>query len=84
MQPAELDLEGVLRFKRNGIVIYLLDKSPINLNKLAIVEPSFSKDDWAQFNQLIGYSVSGYLDLDHVSKSSRKKAHKILKQCNYL
>ena len=38
IQPLELDGEGVLRFKRNAIVCYLLDNGGIDMNKLAMLD----------------------------------------------
>lgn len=66
IQPAVMD-GNVVRFKENAIVRYLLDKGGIDLNHLAI-QQDFSRDDWVQFNQLIGYSVSGWGGLSCVTK----------------
>ena len=57
IQPIESDASGVLRFKANKIVRYLLDKGGIGLSQIA--RENFSHDDRDQFHQLIGYSVSG-------------------------
>ena len=73
MQPLVIDDDGVIRFKENGIVSYLLENGGLDLHKLAI-QGGFSKDDWTQFNQLVGYSVSGYGDLSSVSKKAVRKA----------
>jgi hypothetical protein len=64
IQPLTKDDGGVLRFKKNAIVEYLLDNGGIDLNKLATLD--FSKDDRRQFAQLIGYSLSGYGELSYV------------------
>lgn len=56
MQPVETDASGVLRFRENKIVRYLLDNGGIDLNDLARIE--FPREDRDQFAQLIGYSVS--------------------------
>jgi hypothetical protein len=62
VQPLELDHRGVLRFKANRIVQHLLDTHPAcDMNKLATLD--FSNDDRQQFAQLIGYSLSGYGEL---------------------
>lgn len=66
IQPAVMD-GNVVRFKENAIVRYLLDKGGIDLNHLAM-QQDFSRDDWVQFNQLIGYSVSGWGGLSCVTK----------------
>jgi hypothetical protein len=65
IQPVELDKHGVIRFKQNAIVRYLLDAGPFDLNQLALMP--FSREDREQFAQLIGYSVSGFSELDYVS-----------------
>lgn len=62
MQEIVKDQEGTIRFRGNEIVQYLLETHHYNLNDL--MDIPFSKDDWAQFMMLIGYSVSGYADLD--------------------
>ncbi len=62
IQPLAQDAIGVLRFKENAIVRYLLDTHPnCDMNKLACME--FTDDDRQQFAQLIGYSLSGYGEL---------------------
>lgn len=66
MQPIERDPSGVIRFKKNEIVRYLLDRGFVTMNDLAILP--FSKEDREQFAQLIGYSVSGISDLSYVSE----------------
>lgn len=60
IQPI-VEIDGVIRFKRNAIVCYLLESGAFDLNDLA--RKDFSKDDRQQFAQLIGYSLSGYGDL---------------------
>jgi len=65
IQPLEKDGHGVLRFKSNKIVSYLLDNGGIDMNHLAV--QNFSDEDRQQFAQLIGYSLSGYGDLSYVS-----------------
>lgn len=65
IQPLEFDGHGVLRFKSNAIVRYLLDNGGIDMNKLAMLD--FSQEDREQFAQLIGYSHSGSGDLGYVS-----------------
>ena len=65
IQPLYIDERGVLRFKANAIVRYLLNVSGIDLDKLA--DLPFTDEDRQQFAQLIGYSLSGYGDLSYVS-----------------
>ena len=61
IQPLYEDDDGILRFKHNTIVQYLLDHGGIDLNALARVP--FSPEDREQFHQLIGYSLDGFADL---------------------
>jgi hypothetical protein len=61
-QPIEQDENGVYRFKKNRIVEFLLDAGQFDLNHLATM--NFSNEDRTQFAQLIGYSVSGFGELD--------------------
>lgn len=71
MQPVVYDgprRTGVIRFKTNAIVEYLLHNGGINLNHLALLP--FDREDREQFAQLIGYSVSGYGELSYVSRKS--------------
>ena len=67
-QPIYRDSSGVIRFKQNAIVRYLLDKSPEDMNSLALIP--FSDEDRAQFAQLIGYSVGGYRELSYVDDAA--------------
>src|SRR5690625_158933 len=60
IQPL-VEEDGVVRFKRNKIVGYLLDKGGIDLNDIA--RQDFSIEDREQFAQLIGYSHAGAHDL---------------------
>lgn len=84
MQPVESDSHGVVRFKENAIVRWLLDSThvksgrKVDLNMLALME--FSDEDREQFAQLIGYSVSGYHELPYVSNESAAAASAIVKE----
>lgn len=75
MQPIEVDPDGILRFKANKIVRFLLDAGPFDMNAIARME--FSKRDREQFAQLIGYSVSGFGDLSYVRRKTVNKADKL-------
>ena len=72
MQSMQRDSDGVVRFKQNAIVRFLLNEGPFTLNQLENME--FSNQDREQFAQLIGYSVSGYRELSYVSDESFKLA----------
>lgn len=84
MQPLVITPDNVIRFKKNNIVEFLLKHSNYDLNDLHTM--SFPNEDWEQFNQLIGYSVSGYGDLSYIDKkivhTADKKAKELLKKGN--
>lgn len=69
IQPLELDKNGVLRFKENKIVSWMLDMGrdgkKFDMNTIAIKD--FSREDREQFAQLIGYSHSGAGSLSYMS-----------------
>ena len=75
IQPLAYDEKGVLRFKANAIVQYLLDNGGIDLNKIACLP--FSKEDRQQFAQLIGYSLGGYSTLSYSDNQTCEAAEKI-------
>jgi hypothetical protein len=76
MQDIEWDGAGVIRFRSNALVRYLLDAGGLTLNDLAIL-PNISGADWEQLAQLIGYSVSGWGGLSYVSTEACNKADEI-------
>lgn len=78
MQPLVYDDKGVLRFKPNAIVQYILDNGGTDLNKIACLP--FSKEDRQQFAQLIGYSLGGYSSLSYVDNESYETAEKIFNE----
>lgn len=63
MQPLVRDEHGVVRFKRNAIVEFLLKNGTIDLNGIARLP--FDNRDREQFAQLIGYSVDGFGGLSY-------------------
>ena len=77
IQPFDIAADGVLRFKENKIVRYLLEKGPFDLNFLAV--QGFSQEDHEQFAQLIGYSKSGWSGLSYVSDETWERAAAIAK-----
>ena len=62
MQPLEW-VDDVIRFKQNKIVRFLLDAGLYDMNLLLMMP--FDREDYEQFAQLIGYSVSGFGDLSY-------------------
>ena len=75
LQPIGWDKNGVIRFKPNAIVNYILDEGGIDLNHIAV--RGFSDDDRTQFAQLIGYSVSGGAGLSYFDPMKRLEADAI-------
>lgn len=72
-------VEGVVRFRQNALVRYLLDAGNKRLNDLALL-PNIPPEDWMQLYQLIGHSVSAYGGLDFVTpevvaEADAKAAH---------
>ncbi len=74
IQPLVTDKHGVIRFKENTIVSYLLANGGIDLNHLA--RRDFPQEDREQFAQRIGYSLSGFSDLSYVSDETYDTAVK--------
>jgi len=68
MQPIAAGDGGPPRFKPNAIVRALLDhgrRTGLDLDRIADMD--FTQDDRCQLAQLIGYSLSGYLELSYVT-----------------
>lgn len=76
LQPLYKDKSGVMRFKKNAIVRFLLDTGSVNLS--LIDQLPFSQEDREQFAQLIGYSFCGFTELDYISKETYAEAEKML------
>lgn len=72
MQPITRRKDGTIAFKPNKIVEHLLDHGGIDLNHLSGL--TFPQDDWVQFAQLIGYSVSGFHELSYVPDTAAAAA----------
>jgi len=79
IQPLQLDKSGVLRFKENPIVRYMLDMGFIDMNRIACL-PNIREEDHEQFAQLIGYSLSGFGELSYVSDETYSAAEKMYKE----
>lgn len=74
LQPLQKDKHGVIRFKPNAIVRYLLDAGPFDMNKLAMIP--FPIEDREQFAQLIGYSLCGFAELSYVTNKTYAAAER--------
>jgi hypothetical protein len=68
LQPISVDEHGVLRFRENTVVRYLLDHGGLDMNHLA--EEDFPQEDREQFAQLIGYSLGGFGELSYVREET--------------
>lgn len=75
IQPLAPDERGTVRFKPNAIVRWLLDDGPFDMNQIAMKR--FSVEDQEQFAQLIGYSLSGFSELNYVRDETYGTAEKM-------
>ena len=75
LQPIYKDEHGTVRFRGNAIVRYLLDNGDVDLNDLAMID--FPQADREQFASLIGYSLSGFSELDYVSDETYEVAERM-------
>jgi len=75
MQPVEIAKDGVIRFKQNKLVRFLVDQ--YGLNQLHMRCSEATEEDWNQLAQLIGYSVSGFGDLSYADPEIVAKADEI-------
>lgn len=78
LQPIVWDGEGTVRFQENPIIRFLQEfaaSKGMGLNELHMLRNSnWSKRDWSQFMQLLGYSVSGFGDLSFIPETDVHKA----------
>ena len=72
VQPLYKDDGGVIRFRENAIVRFLLDAGPFALNQIALMP--FDQNDREQFAQLIGYSLDGFGELSYVRTETYERA----------
>lgn len=56
----------------------MLDNGGYDLNKLA--QMNFDDEDWEQFMQLIGYSLSGFGELSRISNKTYYRADRKAKK----
>lgn len=91
MQPIVFDKNGTARFAENRIITKLLDVArttgyDINSLHMDAQEGKFSIEEIEQFNQLIGYSVSGFGEIScHRAltiKNADKKVEKLVAETN--
>lgn len=76
IQPLYLTQDGVIRFKENGIVRKLLDfghSKGYGLNEI-VRDPDTTREDLVQLYQLMGYSLSGYGELQAVTDADYNAA----------
>lgn len=79
IQPIITDEDGVLRFRANKVVRYLLDHGGLDLNDLAR-KVRDCPEDWAQFAQLIGYSLSGFGSLSYADSDTYEVADRMARE----
>lgn len=75
IQPLIKDADGVVRFKENAIVRFLIEWAAdhgCGHNDLARM--TFTDSDRQQFAQLVGHSLSGYGNLPYVSSDAYEVA----------
>jgi len=79
MQPIVVAADGMIRFRENKLVRWLLDAGGLDMNDLArfAIEADVPQRDREQFAQLIGYSISGYSELSYVSDESYNRAEEM-------
>ena len=70
------------RFIPNRIVEALLETSTLDLNKIALMD--FTGQERMQFAQLIGYSLSGFSELNYVDDETYEAALKVSEGVNEL
>lgn len=66
LQKIYQDERGIVRFRANAIIRWLLDTGRIDLNEIARYaqeSPEITEEDESQFNQLLGFSIGAFFDL---------------------
>lgn len=77
LQPLYIDKHKVVRFRENKVLEALREAAAqrgFTLNDLAVMD--LPREDWQQFAQLIGYSLSGYSELSYVTDKAYERAAK--------
>lgn len=84
MQPLIMPFPstGIVRFKANAIVQYLLDHNGegVKIDMITIACMEFSQEDRVQFAQLIGYSLAGFHELSYVPDETALAATELAKK----
>jgi len=80
MQEIKFDDHGVIRFRENKIVRFLLDQYKPGLNGICARFGQDKNPDYEQLMMLIGYSVSGFGDLSNVERRTINAADKKAKK----
>lgn len=65
VQPLVRDADGIIRFKPNKIIVFLMNTSKFDLNDLLYME--FSAEDYVQLAQLMGNSLKYLSELPYVT-----------------
>lgn len=80
-QPIGIAEDGIVRFKQNAIVRWLVDthhggQSAMNTIAVKVARGEFRTADYVHLMQLIGYSAIGYCDLSQVPRKAKSRARK--------
>lgn len=64
--PTVIDEHGTQRFIKNKLLCHLVNSGQVNLNRLHIdyLHDKFSKREYAEFFMSVGFSVSGFADIE--------------------
>lgn len=82
-QPIGYAADGVIRFKKNAIIDWMLEQGRLgarfDLNMIVSMFNTkiFPVEDLVQLDQLIGYSVSGFGDLSYIPEQEVSECDKI-------
>lgn len=77
MRPIKKDEDGIRRFEANRIIRMLLDASSMDLNQIWNLHSNamISEEEIQEFYQLIGYTLSGYMELFEFAELPEKEIY---------
>lgn len=80
MRELYKDQRGVVRFKPNAIVNWLVDTGRVSLNDIVENQPpgGWPVEDQEEFWQMINYSVGGYGDLSFIRPETIDDAYEAM------
>ncbi len=80
MQPLEFDKEGIIRFKQNAIVKFLIDQYSTQVLNYIYVSGDFPWEDYKQFVQLSGHRVSSCKDMKYATDEEIKRLDQMVNE----